>query len=116
MNVIYLVLPLAIFLAVVFVAAFIWATRAGQYDDLDSPAVRMLNDDADEVGRGGGSVGGGSGGSGRLARRVAVVDFDVHHGNGTEEIARAWQGMHTSQPFSALQDRSNSRSIMSINL
>ena len=52
MNVIYLVLPLAIFLAVVFVAAFIWATRAGQYDDLDSPAVRMLNDDADEVGRG----------------------------------------------------------------
>ena len=27
---------------------------------------------------------------GRLARRVAVIDFDVHHGNGTEEIARAW--------------------------
>ena len=22
--------------------------------------------------------------------RVAVVDFDVHHGNGTEEIARHW--------------------------
>ena len=30
------------------------------------------------------------GDGGRLARRVAVVDFDVHHGNGTEEIARAW--------------------------
>ena len=28
---------------------------------------------------------------GRLARpRSAVIDFDVHHGNGTEEIARAW--------------------------
>jgi acetoin utilization deacetylase AcuC-like enzyme len=25
---------------------------------------------------------------------VAVVDFDVHHGNGTEEIARAWHERH----------------------
>ena len=43
--------------------------------------------------------GGGGSGAGRLARRVAVVDFDVHHGNGTEEIARAWRGLHTRQPF-----------------
>ena len=34
------------------------------------------------------------GDGGRLARRVAVVDFDVHHGNGTEEIARAWHDRH----------------------
>lgn len=47
MSVIYLVLPLAILLAGLFVAAFIWATRAGQYDDLDSPAMRMLNDEDD---------------------------------------------------------------------
>ena len=26
----------------------------------------------------------------RKCMRVAVVDFDVHHGNGTEEIARHW--------------------------
>jgi cbb3-type cytochrome oxidase maturation protein len=45
MSVIYLVLPIAIFLAGAFVAAFIWATRSGQYDDMDSPAKRMLNDD-----------------------------------------------------------------------
>ncbi len=45
MSVIYLVLPLAILLAIGFVAAFIWATRTGQYDDLNSPAVRMLNDE-----------------------------------------------------------------------
>ena len=25
---------------------------------------------------------------------MAVVDFDVHHGNGTEEIARAWHERH----------------------
>lgn len=47
MNVIYLILPLAIALAIGFVAAFIWATRSGQYDDMDSPAVRMLNDEDD---------------------------------------------------------------------
>lgn len=48
MNVIYLVLPLAIILAIGFVAAFIWATRSGQYDDMDSPAVRMLHDEEDQ--------------------------------------------------------------------
>lgn len=50
MSVIYLVLPLAIVLAAFFVAAFIWATRSGQYDDVDSPAVRMLNDEDDPPG------------------------------------------------------------------
>ena len=45
MSVIYLILPLAIVLAIGFVAAFVWATRSGQYDDIDSPAMRMLNDE-----------------------------------------------------------------------
>ena len=48
MNVIYVVLPVAIVLAIGFVAAFIWATRNGQYDDMDSPSVRMLHDEEDE--------------------------------------------------------------------
>jgi cbb3-type cytochrome oxidase maturation protein len=44
-SVIFIVLPLA--LAVVFVAvvAYIWSARNGQFDDLDTPAVRMLHDD-----------------------------------------------------------------------
>lgn len=45
MSVIYIVLPIAIVLAAVGVAAFILATRHGQFDDLDTPAVRMLHDD-----------------------------------------------------------------------
>lgn len=45
MSVVYVVLPVAIVLAIGFVAAFIWATRSGQYDDMDSPAVRMLHDE-----------------------------------------------------------------------
>jgi cbb3-type cytochrome oxidase maturation protein len=28
-----------------FLAAFIWATKSGQYDDTYSPSVRMLFDD-----------------------------------------------------------------------
>ena len=45
MSVIYIVLPLAVLLAAVGVVAFILATRSGQFDDLDTPAVRMLHDD-----------------------------------------------------------------------
>jgi len=41
----YIVLPLALIFAGVFVAAFIWAVRQGQLDDLETPAARMLFDD-----------------------------------------------------------------------
>ncbi|MCC6970132.1 MAG: cbb3-type cytochrome oxidase assembly protein CcoS [Phycisphaerales bacterium] len=47
MSVLYVVVPLAIVLAAAAVWGFIWATRQGQYDDLDTPAHRMLNDDED---------------------------------------------------------------------
>lgn len=45
MSMIYIVLPLAIVLAILAVGAFIWAVKRGQYDDLDTPSVRMLHDD-----------------------------------------------------------------------
>jgi cbb3-type cytochrome oxidase maturation protein len=45
MEVIYIVLPLAIVLAGVALAAFFWAVRQGQYDDLDTPPYRALFDD-----------------------------------------------------------------------
>jgi len=45
MGVIYIVLPLAIIIAAIAILAFIWATRTGQFDDLDTPSVRMLHDD-----------------------------------------------------------------------
>mgnify|MGYP006290098747 CR=1 FL=1 len=47
MSVLYLVLPLALIIGAVAVGAFIWMVRGGQLDDLESPAVRMLHDDAD---------------------------------------------------------------------
>lgn len=45
MSVLYLVVPLALLLAAAAVAAFIWAARGGQFDDLDTPPLRMLHDD-----------------------------------------------------------------------
>ncbi len=41
MSMLYLVLPLAIVTAAGFVWFFIWAARQGQFDDLDTPPVRV---------------------------------------------------------------------------
>lgn len=45
MSVIYLLIPLASAIAIAAVGAFIWATRQGQFDDLDTPAIRAIQDD-----------------------------------------------------------------------
>ena len=45
MSVLYIVLPLALLVVAIAVGAFVWATRRGQFDDLDTPAVRVLHDD-----------------------------------------------------------------------
>jgi cbb3-type cytochrome oxidase maturation protein len=46
MSVLYLVLPLAVLLSALATAAFLWAARRGQFDDLETPAIRILHDDA----------------------------------------------------------------------
>jgi cbb3-type cytochrome oxidase maturation protein len=45
MSVIYVVLPLALIIAAGMVWAFVRSVRKGQFDDLDTPAIRMLFDD-----------------------------------------------------------------------
>lgn len=45
MSVLYIALPVAILLALAAVIAFVWTVSRGQYDDLDTPALRMLEDD-----------------------------------------------------------------------
>jgi len=45
LEVIFILLPLAILIAGVMLALFIWAVRSGQYDDLETPAHRILFDD-----------------------------------------------------------------------
>ncbi len=47
MNVLYILVPLALALALCGVAAFRWAVRDGQFDDVDTPPLRILIDDED---------------------------------------------------------------------
>jgi cbb3-type cytochrome oxidase maturation protein len=42
---IFVLLPLALLIAVIAVGFFIWAARTGQFDDMETPAVRILFDD-----------------------------------------------------------------------
>ncbi|MGE3958623.1 MAG: cbb3-type cytochrome oxidase assembly protein CcoS [Vicinamibacterales bacterium] len=45
MDTIFVLLPLALLIAAIAVGFFIWAAKTGQFDDLDTPAVRILFDD-----------------------------------------------------------------------
>jgi len=47
MEIVYLLLPIAIILAVVVVWLFFWAVKSGQFEDLEGPAHRILMDDDD---------------------------------------------------------------------
>ena len=44
MSIIFLILPITLLLSLSAVAAYAWATRAGQFDDLLTPALRALHD------------------------------------------------------------------------
>ena len=48
MNILILMVPMALLLGAGFVAAFFWATSQGQFDDLETPAHRMLDEDKNE--------------------------------------------------------------------
>ena len=45
MDILYLLIPMSVVLVFVIGAAFWWALRGGQFDDLEGPAHRILMDD-----------------------------------------------------------------------
>ncbi|MBT8106676.1 MAG: cbb3-type cytochrome oxidase assembly protein CcoS [Gammaproteobacteria bacterium] len=45
MNILYVLIPLALLLLGLAVWAFFWAVGSGQFDDLDTPAMRVVMDD-----------------------------------------------------------------------
>jgi cbb3-type cytochrome oxidase maturation protein len=45
MSILYILIPLALVLLGGAVWAFFWAVGSGQFDDLDTPAVRVIMDD-----------------------------------------------------------------------
>ncbi len=44
-----LLIPIALLLGFTGLLAFFWAMKAGQYDDLDGAAMRILIDDDDDL-------------------------------------------------------------------
>jgi cbb3-type cytochrome oxidase maturation protein len=46
LDVLYLLIPASLVLAVAALLLFVWAIQSGQFDDLETPALRILFDDA----------------------------------------------------------------------
>ncbi|MFO1116399.1 MAG: cbb3-type cytochrome oxidase assembly protein CcoS [Beijerinckiaceae bacterium] len=51
MSILVLLVPVALMLGLVGLIAFVWSLKAGQYDDLDGAASRVLFDDDVSDGR-----------------------------------------------------------------
>jgi len=49
LDVIYSLLPAMLLLALASVVIFFWAAKSGQYDDMEGPAHRILDDDDDPM-------------------------------------------------------------------
>jgi len=45
MEVMMILLPIALLMGGLFIFAFVWSAKKGQYDDLETPRFRMLLDD-----------------------------------------------------------------------
>jgi len=45
MNILYFLICCSILMALIFLAAFFWAAKNGQHDDVYTPGVRILFDD-----------------------------------------------------------------------
>ena len=45
MNIIFMLIIVSLFIAILFFILFIKSVKAGQYDDVYTPSVRMLFDD-----------------------------------------------------------------------
>ena len=45
MEILYLLIPLSLVLALLIGWAFWWAAKSGQFDDMEGPAYRIIMDD-----------------------------------------------------------------------
>ena len=52
MEIVFVLLPLSLLLVAIAFLAYVWALRSGQFDDLDTPARRMVVDEDAESGGG----------------------------------------------------------------
>lgn len=49
MSVLYVLVPVALVLVALAIAAYVWASHCGQFDDLETPAHRAIQDEPDEA-------------------------------------------------------------------
>ncbi len=47
MSVIFVAVPIALFISLIAVVAFVYQVRSGQFDDLETPPRRILFDDVE---------------------------------------------------------------------
>lgn len=45
MNIIFILLPLSLALGALFLIGYFWSVKNGQYEDVNTPAVRILHDE-----------------------------------------------------------------------
>lgn len=45
MNIIFMLIGISLFLALIAISAFFWAMHNGQNDDMETPAMRILFDE-----------------------------------------------------------------------
>jgi cbb3-type cytochrome oxidase maturation protein len=48
MGALFILIPVSLILGGIALGLFIWAGKKGQFDDIEGPKYRMLNDDDDE--------------------------------------------------------------------
>lgn len=48
MTALFITIAAAVVLLLIFVGALIWSIRSGQYEDLDTPAERVILEEMDE--------------------------------------------------------------------
>lgn len=49
MSIIIVLIGISLFVAIIFLLAFAWAVKSGQYNDIYTPSVRVLFDNKKEI-------------------------------------------------------------------
>lgn len=45
MEIMFIIMPIALFIGLVFMGGLFWAVKTGQWDDMVGPAYRILDDE-----------------------------------------------------------------------
>lgn len=48
MGALYIMIPISLILGVIVLAIFLWAGKSGEFEDMEGPKYRMLDDDDDD--------------------------------------------------------------------